>query len=55
VLTNAIETGIIKRNKLEPRLSDVRDKLKSIVGVPVDLSVVKRGGQFDHGPYFRIL
>jgi hypothetical protein len=53
-LANAVETGIIKRNKLEPRLSDIRDKLKASVGIAVDLSVVKRGGQFDRGPYFPI-
>lgn len=53
-LANAVETGIIKRDKLEPRLSDIRDKLTSVVGIHVDLSVVKRGGQFDHGPYFPI-
>lgn len=53
-LANAVETGIIKRNKVVPRLSDVRDKLESVAGKGVDLSIVKRGGQFDQGPYFPI-
>jgi hypothetical protein len=53
-LANAVETGILKRNKVMPRLSDVRDKLESIAGKGVDLSIVKRGGDFDHGPYFPI-
>jgi hypothetical protein len=51
-LANAVETGILKRDKVAPRLSDIRDKLESIAGKGVDLSVVKRGGKFDHGPYF---
>lgn len=53
-LANAVETGILKRNKVIPRLSDIRDKLESITGKGVDLSIVKRGGKFDHGPYFPI-
>lgn len=53
-LANAVETGIIKRNKLAPRLSDLRDRLETLTGTGVDLSVIKRGGQFDRGPYFPI-
>lgn len=53
-LANAVETGILKRNKAVPRLSDIRDRLESISGKGVDLSIVKRGGNFDHGPYFPI-
>jgi hypothetical protein len=53
-LANAVETGIIKRNKVVPRLSDIRDKLEAVSGTDVDLSVVKRGGKFDRGPYFPI-
>jgi hypothetical protein len=53
-LANAVETGILKRNKIVPRLSDIRDKLESITGKGVDLSIVKRGGAFDRGPYFPI-
>lgn len=53
-LANAVETGIIKRSKVVPRLSDVRDRLEAVAGTGVDLSIVKRGGQFDRGPYFRI-
>ena len=53
-LANAVETGILKRDKVVPRLSDVRDKLESVAGIGVDLSIVKRGGKFDHGPYFPI-
>ena len=53
-LANAVDTGILKRDKVVPRLSDIRDKLEPIAGKPVDLSVVKRGGKFDHGPYLPI-
>lgn len=53
-LANAVETGILKRDKVVPRLSDIRDKLESIAGKGVDLSIVKRGGKFDHGPYLPI-
>jgi Domain of unknown function (DUF4157) len=53
-LANAVETGIIKRDKVVPRLSDVRDKLEAVSGMGVDLSVVRRGGKFDRGPYFPI-
>jgi hypothetical protein len=53
-LANAVENGILKRDDLVPRLSSVRDTLKEMVGFGVDLSVVKRGGKFDRGPYFRI-
>jgi hypothetical protein len=53
-LANAAETGILKRDKVVPRLSDVRDQLQALVGKKVDLSIVKVGGQFDHGPYFPI-
>lgn len=53
-LANAVETGILKRNKVVPRLSDIRDRLESIVGKGVDLSIVKRSGKFDQGPYFPI-
>ena len=50
-LANAVEAGIIKRDDVVPRLSDIRKKLQTIAGKHVDLSIVKRGGKFDHGPY----
>ncbi|HEX3759641.1 MAG TPA: hypothetical protein VHW23_13095 [Kofleriaceae bacterium] len=53
-MVNAVETGILKRDKVVPRLSDVRDALQSLLGKKVDLSIVKVGGQFDLGPYFPI-
>jgi len=31
-----------------------RDQLQSLAGKQSDLSIVKVGGQFDHGPYFPI-
>ena len=40
--------------KVVPRLSDMRDKLESIAGKPVDRQAAKRGGKFDHGHYFPI-
>lgn len=49
---HAVENGKITRDKLRPRLSDVRENSEAAVGVGVDLSVVKRGGKFDHGSYF---
>lgn len=54
-LANAVETGILKRNKVVPRLNEVRDKLESIAGKDVDLSIVRRGGNFDHGPPWTLL
>ena len=54
-MLNAIQTGILKRDKVRPRLSDVRDQLQTILGErKVDLSIVLRGGQFDRPPYFPI-
>jgi hypothetical protein len=53
-LANAVQTGIIRRDDLVPRLSGVRDNLEVVAGSKVDLSVVRRGGQFDRGPYFPI-
>jgi hypothetical protein len=53
-LANAVEKGIIKRDDVMPRLSAVRKSLKDTAGRPVDLSIVKRGGSFDRGPYYPI-
>jgi len=53
-LANAVEAGIIKRDDVVPRLSDIRKKLQMLAGKKVDLSIVKHGSKFDHGPYFSI-
>jgi hypothetical protein len=53
-LANAVEAGIIKRDDVVPRLSDIRKKLQTITGQHVDLSIVRHGGKFDQGPYFPI-
>ncbi len=53
-LINAISTGIIKRNVLRPKLSKLREELSSMVNREVDLSVVLKGGSFDHGPYIKL-
>ena len=42
-LANAVETGILERDKVVPRLSEMRDKLEAIAGQGVDVSIVKRG------------
>jgi hypothetical protein len=39
---------------VKPKLSDIRDGLEATVGKGVDLSIVRRGGAFDRGPYFPI-
>jgi hypothetical protein len=53
-LANAVETGILKRDKVVPSLSNLRKSLRATTGTPIDLSIVKRGGSFDRGPYFPI-
>lgn len=53
-LANAVIKGIIKRDDVVPRLSAVRRLLEIVAGIDVDLSVVRRGGEFDHGPYISI-
>ncbi|TMQ15512.1 MAG: DUF4157 domain-containing protein [Deltaproteobacteria bacterium] len=53
-LANAVEAGIIKRDDVVPRLSDIRKKLQTIAGKHVDLSIVRHGGKFDRGPYIPI-
>jgi hypothetical protein len=53
-LSHAVEAGIIKRDDVVPRLSDIRKKLQTIAGRHVDLSIVRHGGKFDQGPYFSI-
>jgi hypothetical protein len=46
-----LENGKINRNAVNPRLSNARDAAAAIAGVKIDLSVIKKGGPFDHGPY----
>lgn len=53
-LANAVIKGIIKRDDVVPRLSAVRRLLEIVAGIDVDLSIVRRGGEFDHGPYVSI-
>jgi hypothetical protein len=50
----AVENGVLKRNVVRPRLSDVKDALADAFGKKVDLSIVKDGGNFDRGPYMAI-
>lgn len=33
-------------------MSDVRKNLADTVGTDIDLSIIRTGGAFDHGPYF---
>lgn len=46
---HAIVTGKIHARPL--RLTALRDELEKLLGVDVDLSVIKRGGAFDQPPY----
>ena len=50
-LGRAVESGKINRNIANPKLSDARDAAAAAAGVKVDLSIIKKGGPFDHGPY----
>jgi predicted nucleotidyltransferase len=47
-MLHAIETGKIQAG--EAGLSDLRKQLQRLLGMDVDLSVIKRGGPFDNGP-----
>ena len=49
-LASAVGTGILKRDRVAPSLSEVRKNLEAVAGVAVELSIVKRGGKFDRGP-----
>ncbi|MDQ3367188.1 MAG: DUF4157 domain-containing protein [Myxococcota bacterium] len=51
-LAHAVTTGKITRDKVKPKLSDVRRATATAVGKDIDLSVIKKGGPFDRGPYF---
>ncbi|WP_327110935.1 hypothetical protein OG206_00330 [Streptomyces sp. NBC_01341] len=51
---HAIRVGKITAGDVKPRLSKVRDALQETLGVKVDLSVIKIGGEFDDGPYIDI-
>lgn len=44
----AIETGKIQAG--EARLSNLRRELERILGIEVDLSIIRAGGKFDRGP-----
>jgi hypothetical protein len=47
-MLHAIETGKIQAG--EAGLSGLRKQLQRLLGMDVDLSVIKRGGPFDNGP-----
>lgn len=51
-LGRAVEYGKINRNVVNPKLSDARNAASTVAGIKVDLSIIKKGGPFDHGPYF---
>jgi Nucleotidyltransferase domain len=51
-MLHAIETGKIQAG--EAGLRATRRELEQLLGIPVDISVVKRGGAFDQGPYIPI-
>ncbi|MFJ8864038.1 nucleotidyltransferase domain-containing protein, partial [Streptomyces sp. NPDC102451] len=51
---HAIRVGKITAGDVKPRLSRVRDALQETLGMKVDLSVIKIGGEFDDGPYIDI-
>ncbi|MFE1518242.1 RHS repeat-associated core domain-containing protein [[Kitasatospora] papulosa] len=51
---HAIRVGKITAGDVKPRLSRVRDTLQETLGMKVDLSVIKIGGEFDDGPYIDI-
>ncbi|NQT38076.1 MAG: nucleotidyltransferase domain-containing protein [Planctomycetes bacterium] len=45
---HAIKTGKIQAG--EARLGRLREQLENDLGIEVDLSIIRRGGQFDNGP-----
>ncbi|MET8406154.1 RHS repeat-associated core domain-containing protein [Streptomyces sp900116325] len=52
--THAVEYGKITAGDVKPRLSNIRNQLQEQLGMKVDLSVIKIGGDFDKGPYVDI-
>jgi hypothetical protein len=51
-MLHAVETGKIQAG--EAGLRATRRELEQLLGMPVDISVTKRGGAFDQGPYIPI-
>ena len=45
----AIDKGIIQAG--EAKLSGLRKELEALLGKEVDISVIKKGGKFDSGPW----
>lgn len=50
---NAVEKGIIQTG--EARLKPTANELQRIFGMDVDLSVIRKGGTFDRGPYIPLI
>ena len=51
-MLHAVESGKIQAG--EAGLRATRRELEQLLGMPVDISVTKRGGAFDQGPYIPI-
>jgi hypothetical protein len=51
-MKNAVLTGKIQAGEI--RLSRLRQTLKGMTGLEVDISAIKIGGAFDKGPYIPI-
>ena len=49
---HAMKTGKIHAG--EAKLRPFRKELKALLGMKVDLSVIKAGGQFDQGPFITL-
>lgn len=49
----AIENGLIQRG--EARLSPLGKQLEKLLGLDVDISVIRAGGNFDKGPYIPLI
>ncbi|GAA2923506.1 RHS repeat-associated core domain-containing protein [Streptomyces enissocaesilis] len=52
-MQHSIEVGKITAGDVKPRLSRVRDQVQAEIGMKVDLSVIKIGGDLRQGPLYR--
>ncbi|WP_307798678.1 RHS repeat-associated core domain-containing protein [Streptomyces beijiangensis] len=54
---HAVETGKITAGDARPKLSGIRDEIQGILGDTVshvDVSIIRRGGPFDNGPFLEV-
>ena len=53
-MLHAMEVGKVTAGDARPKLSSLRKELEQIVGMEVDVSVIRKGSEFDVGTQLRI-